>query len=403
MVSIANYDWIYWAIFGLLSVSFVFFPLYPTRKGIGKRGYDHNKYSEETEEYEESMNKRYKEARDKIKALGLNPYFRVLPDDPNHHYYWCQRVRACDPFNHLAWFRWVYTLALGVCFSIHIKFYFVEIDPGEIGHQVDNQMWSSLGFGVAGAWLMIVLFPILQDAGFAIGAWLTTIIWILRTWGSDLQLGVTITVVSMTVIVALFALGFCLFWAFCATASCLLCCCSDSIGHWLAIFMTRLHMDAVVAFAMTWCFYVPGYSVGYYDNGDYEWMTRCMWTAALILAVRFSIRVICCRRDSTCFKAWADPDVHVVARAIMGNGDMDERGQYRTTASGPPVALTGIHTDDIFDVEDGNDGDDIGHAYSTHTELSLDESDEEEADNNVVPKMLATPTSESAVEIDSDE
>lgn len=377
-----NYDWIFWLLDAIFISALIYIPLHPKRKGIGQRDYDHSKYVDESQEYEENLHEEYIKARTKAKDKYLDAktkgacgcqdcYF--LADDGRA--WCCQRWKICVPWNHLAWFRWVYSLALGVCFSIQIKYYFDLFGPGEVGHRTDNQVWLSLIFGTIIASIFVRV-SWLQDIGFGLGAWLTIIIWVLKTWAPDLQLGVTITVIAMTGLAAMLALGFCLFWAFCAAGWCLTCCCSNSIGHLLAILLTRVQMYLVTAFALTWCIMIPNDGIGKFEEADTTWMVRCIWVAAVIFTFIVFVHEVLCRRGSACYRSWEDPELHTVGHAIF-----EVSGGYGNAASGPPVALTSIDTDDPFAEE-------VGHAYpvSAHDtdELSLEDDEDENGMERVV-------------------
>lgn len=371
-VSVAWYDPFYYAILFVVAIGSVALPLFPRRQGIGKRDYDRHKYYDEGEQNKEEWVKTYEEAVKHFKEVAAktnthyNPYFYCSP--PNGRDWWCQRMHACNPVDHLAWFRWVYTLALGVNFSIQIKYCYYLFGAGSVGSAIDNQIWSSLiiGMGVAA---VFVRFHVLQDLGFILGAWLTIMIWILKTWAPNLQLGYSITIVSITAVVAIAALGFCIFWAFCATASCLLCCCRDTVGHWLAIFFARLNMEIVRATTVTWCIYVPNYSISHFDDNDQTWLYRCMWTAAIIFVFMEIWRFACCRRDSACYNSWADPEKHTVFHHVTdlsaSTSSYDDHAEGRIR---PSIAFTGDNTNDLSldmdpEEEEDDDNEAIPHAF----------------------------------------
>lgn len=322
---VALYDPFLFGVALVLLAGCCLIPLYPKRKGLGRRDYNPGAYYEEGEEAEDAMEKAYREAS---KGKGRKRYCEIIPRDPSGQLWICQRIRCCNPVNHLLWYRVVYTLALGIVFSMHIKYYFGLFGPGEVGYQTSEQMWAALGFGILGA-MMFICCHVLQDIGFGIGAWLTVIIFVLKVWAPDLQLGVTITVLSLTAVTAVAALGFFAFWAFCATTWCLMCCCKDSVGNVIANWFVALHRAVVHAAAFTWCIFVPSYGISHYDTNDQDWLYRCMWTWVICMAVNFAWRFFCCQPEGStmgkimeccgcsccahCYQSWADPRYHTAA------------------------------------------------------------------------------------------
>lgn len=393
---LAYYDYVYIVVACVLALGYFLTPLFPKRKGLGKREYDHHKYYDECEEWETDVDHKYREA---YKGRANKRYF-YIEDDKS---LWCfQRIRICNPVDHIAWFRWVYTLALGLCFQIHIMYYFELGGPGDIGHQTDNQVWFSLGVGLCIAGIF-VRWHWLQDVGFVLGAWLTVIIWVMKTWAPNLQLGYTVTVVTLTAVVALAALGFCIFWAACATAGCLICCCKDTIGHFLAIFLVRLHMTVVLCTGIMWASFTPVYGVSHFQTSDQEWLYRGMYTVALLGVFHYVWRFcFCSSHDNVlgrclstmgcgccteCYEGWRDPTKHTILHRNSSDHPTEPDSPSHAFNPKPPkisAATRGPGTDTVLDLDDDHDyaqehdddeddGRDLMHRLDTQIEYDEEE------------------------------